>query len=154
MKMKTRSSLWGDFVGNPEIGQCFRDPSIFFFFFGAKKKHSSCPPNRFPSWDHRVTDAMIWWRLALQCLHDDVIKWKHFPRYWPFVRRIHRSLVNSPHKGQWRGAFMFSLISAWINGWVNNREVGDLRRHGPHYDVTVMVRRISHPDIIYDYICR
>ena len=24
-------------------------------------------------------------------LHDDVIKWKHFPRYWPFVRGIHRS---------------------------------------------------------------
>ena len=28
---------------------------------------------------------------------DDVIKWKHFPRYWPFVRGIHRSPVNSPH---------------------------------------------------------
>ena len=44
--------------------------------------------------------------------HDDVIKWKHFPRYWPFVRGIHRSPVNSPHKGQWRGALMFSLIYA------------------------------------------
>ena len=42
--------------------------------------------------------------------HDNVIKWKHFPRYWPFVRGIHRSPVNSPHKGQWRGALMFSLI--------------------------------------------
>ena len=49
-------------------------------------------------------------------LHDDVIKWKHFPRYWPFVRGIHRWPVNSPHKGQWRGALMFSLICAWING--------------------------------------
>ena len=39
-----------------------------------------------------------------------------------------RSPVNSPHKGQWRGAFMFSLICAWINRWVNNREAGDLRR--------------------------
>ena len=48
--------------------------------------------------------------------HDDVIKWKHFPRYWPFVRGIHRSPVNSPHKGQWRGALMFSLICVWING--------------------------------------
>ena len=38
--------------------------------------------------------------------HDDVIKWKHFPRYWPFGRRSHRSPVNSPHKGQWRGALM------------------------------------------------
>ena len=60
--------------------------------------------------------------------HDDVIKWKHFPRNWPFVREIHRSPVNSPHKGQWRGAVMFLLICIWINGWVNNRDAGDLRR--------------------------
>ena len=72
------------------------------------------------------------------CKHDDVIKWKHFPRYWPFVRGIHRSPVNSPHKGQWRGALMFSLICVWINGWVNNREAGDLRRYRAHYDVIVM----------------
>ena len=51
-------------------------------------------------------------------MHDDVIKWKHFPRYWPFVRGIHRWPVNSPHKGQWRGAMMFSLICAWRNDWV------------------------------------
>ena len=70
--------------------------------------------------------------------HDDVIKWKHFPRYWPFVRGIHRSPVNSPHKGQWRGALMFSLICTRINGWVNNGEAGDLRRHRAHYDVTVL----------------
>ena len=38
---------------------------------------------------------------------DDVIKWKHFPRYWPFVRGIRRSPVNSPLKGQWRGAVIF-----------------------------------------------
>ena len=70
--------------------------------------------------------------------HDDVIKWKHFPCYWPFVWGIHRSPVNSPHKGQWRGALMFPLICVWINGWVNNREAGDLRRYHAHYDVTVM----------------
>ena len=29
--------------------------------------------------------------------HHDVIKWKPFPRYWPFV--------NSPHKGRWRARF-------------------------------------------------
>ena len=45
--------------------------------------------------------------------------------------------VNSPHKGQWRGAWMFSLISACINAWVNNREAGDLRRHRGHYDAIV-----------------
>ena len=70
--------------------------------------------------------------------HDDVIKWKHFPRYWPFVRGIHRSTVNSPHKGQWRGALIFSLICARINGWVNNRDASNLRRHRAHYDVIVM----------------
>ena len=72
--------------------------------------------------------------------HDDVIKWKHFPSYWPFVRGIHRSPVNSPHKGQWRGALIFSLICAWINSWVNNGETGDFRRHRAHYDVIVMIR--------------
>ena len=46
------------------------------------------------------------------------------------------SPVNSPHKGQWRGALMFSFIC--INGWVNNREAVDLRRHRAPYDVTVM----------------
>ena len=105
---------------------------------------------------------------------------------------IHRSPVNSPHKGQWRGALMFSLICtwtndwvnnrdhdmifvkmtassaasddnfikttrllfqwrwmhsntlvfslicAWTNGWVNIRDVGDLRRHGAYYDVIIM----------------
>ena len=71
-------------------------------------------------------------------LHDDVIKCKHFLRYWPFVWGIHRSPVNSPHKGQWRRALMFSLICAWIKRWVNNREAGDLRCHRAHYDVIVM----------------
>ena len=72
-------------------------------------------------------------------VHDDVIKWKHFPHNWPFVREIHRSPVNSPHKGQWRGALMFPLIFVWINGWINNREAGDLRRHRAHCDVIVMM---------------
>ena len=75
--------------------------------------------------------------------HDDIITWKHLPRYWPFVRGIHRSPVNSPHKGQWRGALIFSFISAWINGWVNNLEADDLRRQCAHYDVTVMVMAYS-----------
>ena len=70
--------------------------------------------------------------------HNDVIKWKHFPHYWPFVRGIHRSPVNPPHNGQWRRALMFSLIRDWINGWVNNPEAGDLIRHCVHYDVTVV----------------
>ena len=70
-------------------------------------------------------------------IHDDVIIWKHFPRYWPFVPFC------SSHKGQWRGAFMFSLICAWINRWVNNREAGDLRRYRAHHDVIVMYINLS-----------
>ena len=75
--------------------------------------------------------------------HGDVIKWKHFARYWPVLRGIRRSPVNSPHKGQWRGALMFSLICVWINSCVNNCEAGDLRRHRARYDVSVMIEAYS-----------
>ena len=85
----------------------------------------------------------------MACLHDDVIKWKHLPLYWPFVRGIHRSPINSPHKSQWRGAFMFSLICAWINCWVNNRKASDLRRHRAHYDVTVIFTTLPEPMLTY-----
>ena len=82
---------------------------------------------------------------AMKNMNDDVIKWKHFPRYWPFVRGIHRSPVNSPHKGQWRGTLMFSLICTWTNSWANNGDVGDLKRHRAHYDVIVMdASRMKH----------
>ena len=47
--------------------------------------------------------------------------------------------VNSPLKGQWRRAMMFPLISAWINGWVSNREAGDLKRNRTHYDVILII---------------
>ena len=73
-------------------------------------------------------------------IYDDVIKWKHFPRYWPSARGIHRWPVNSPHKDHWHGTLMFSLSCTWINDWVNNGEVGDLRRRRAHNDVTVMLQ--------------
>ena len=71
---------------------------------------------------------------ALGQPHDDVIKWKHFPRHCPFMRGIRRSPFNSPHKSQYHGALMFSLICAWINGWVNHREAGDLSSLWRHCD--------------------
>ena len=61
------------------------------------------------------------------------------PRYWPFVRGIHRSPVDSLHKGQWHAALIFSLICSWTNGYANNRDVGDLRLHLVYHDVTVMI---------------
>ena len=57
-------------------------------------------------------------------VYDDVIKWKHFPRYWPVTR-----------------SFDVFLICAWINGWINNGETGDLRRHRSHYDGIVMATK-------------
>ena len=90
--------------------------------------------------------------LPIHACHDDVIKWKHLPHYWPFVRGIHQSLVNSPHKGQWRGALMFSLICTWINNWVNNREAGDLKCHCTHYDVTVMIVQLYWKFTFWQYL--
>ena len=86
-----------------------------------------------------MIETKIWW-------HDDVIKWKHFPRYWPLVR----SPVNSPHKGQWRVALMFSFIIAWINDRLNNGESGDLRHYRAHCNVTVM-RGAAEDAIIYQH---
>ena len=68
--------------------------------------------------------------------HDDVIKWKHFPRYWPFVRGIHRLPVNSPHKGQCTRSFdaFFDLrlnkrLSKQSWGWWSETSSHPLRRH-------------------------
>ena len=81
---------------------------------------------------------IVAWHKEVSLVHDDVIKWKHFSRYWPSVRGIHGSPVTSQHKGQLRGALMFSLICACINDWVNNHDAGVKGRHSVHYDVTVM----------------
>ena len=86
-------------------------------------------------------------------VHDDVIKWKHFPRNRAFVRWTHRLPVNSRHKGQWRGALMCPLICAWINRWVNNREAGDLRHRRAHYDVTIMDQQKKPMCIVYGIHC-
>ena len=71
--------------------------------------------------------------------------WRHEMEIFSALLAIcagnHPSSMNSPHKGQWRGAFMFSLICARINGWVNNHEAGDFRRNRAHYDVIVMESR-------------
>ena len=96
-----------------------------------------CPDACF--WHHSLPSGMsksslTWWRHQKET----------FPRYCPFVRGIHRSPVNSPHKGQWLEA-LFSLICAWANGWVNNIYAGDSRRHHAHYDVTVMESESQQP---------
>ena len=70
--------------------------------------------------------------------------WRHpmetFPRHLPFVWGIHRSPVNSPHKGHCGGGLMFSFIYASTNSWANDGDAGDLRRHRAHYDAIVMIQ--------------
>ena len=87
------------------------------------------------TWNERfILVHKILWK---KC-HDDVIKWKHFSSYWLILWGIRGSPVNSPHRGQWRGAFMFSLICAWINVWINNGGAGNLKSPRAHYHVIVI----------------
>ena len=90
-------------------------------------------------WSLLPRKGQICWFLMF---HDDVMKWKHLPRYWTFVRGIHRSPVNSPHKGHWRGTLICSSICDCPNRWANNGEAGELRRHDAHCDVISMQCRV------------
>ena len=78
------------------------------------------------------------WALA----HDDVIKWKHFPRYWPFLREFpsHRWI---PLKRARDSELWWFLSVPWINDWVNNCDAGNMRRHRVHWGVIVMVNLFS-----------
>ena len=79
---------------------------------------------------NKIADILAWWRHQMET----------FSVLLAICAGNSPVLVNSPHKGQWGGALMFSLICTRINGWVNNGEAGDLRCHRAHYDVIVMGR--------------
>ena len=89
-------------------------------------------------WYNEITLGVLisrsWWRHQMET----------FSALLAFCAGNSPTPVNSPHKGQWRGALMFTLICARINGWVNNREAGDLRRYRTHYDVIVMLKDDSY----------
>ena len=97
---------------------CILDVWRFLFIFrwvNTNSKHSSksCAPKR----------HVLWWHHQMIHTYDDIIKCKHFSRYWPFVRVMHWSPVNSPHDDQWHGALKFSLICAWRNRSASNAPV-------------------------------
>ena len=77
--------------------------------------------------------------------HGDFIKWTHFPRHWPFVRRVLRSPVRwiPPQMPVTRGFHGF-LDLRLNKGWVKNRDAGDLKRHNADYDVIVIALRNSY----------
>ena len=91
------------------------------------KMQQKCPAYilRYDVWYYwkEHTIHMAWWRQQMET----------FSTLLAHVTGNHWSLVNSPHKGQWYAALMFSLICTWINSWVNNREAGDLRCPCAHY---------------------
>ena len=87
---------------------------------------------------------LLWWswKAVIELSCNDRSWWRHpmepFSALLAFCAGNSSVPVNTPHKSQLRRALMFSLIYAWINDWVNNREDGDLRHHCGHYDVIVM----------------
>ena len=95
---------------------------MVYFLQNTQNRHPTACPGRMSS---RVT----WWRHQMET----------FSVLLALCTGNSPVTVNSPHKGQWRRALMFSLICTWINDWVNKGEAGDLRCHRPHYDVTVML---------------
>ena len=76
--------------------------------------------------------TLIW----IRCVHQ----------WWRHQMGIRRSPVNSRTKASDAELWCFLWSAPWINGWVNNREAGDLRRHRVHYEVIVMCR--AHYDVI------
>ena len=90
---------------------------------GAQEKNTQHHGLRSPGKTNFFGDS--WWR-------------HHMETFSVLLALCAGSPVNSPHKEQWRGALMFSLNCAWIDGWVNNREAGNLRRHHAYYDVAVI----------------
>ena len=89
--------------------------------------------SKFHSDVYHVLDMLTYWSFGpiyiwngsslVRVMHDDVIKWKHFPRYWPFIWGIHRPPVNSPHKSHWRGALIFPLICTRISNPVEDKRL-------------------------------
>ena len=96
------------------------------------------------------TISTYWYHLSLKKISHTwwSRQMETFSALLALCQGIHRSPVNSPHKDQWRRALKFSLICAWINGWVNNGDAGDLRRYRLHHDVIVMRNDRFH------FICR
>ena len=63
--------------------------------------------------------------------HHDAIIWNHFLHYWPFVKGIHQSLVDSPHKGasNVECSCAFYLLLTWTSYWTNSHVTADLAHH-------------------------
>ena len=125
---------------------------IYVFAFCIITSHANRSGGWNPSWWTRASLFCIIYTMAVDALAKQYY-WTCFPgTWWRHQMKTFSALLalfagNSlvtgiyPHKGQSRGALTFSLICAWINGWINNGGAGDLRPHRAHYDVIVMIYR-------------
>ena len=129
--------LWSWFMSCPSV------PLVWNYFWMLVDSMASMPRminHIFPIyyWNkYRITDAIGNEPLTCCAQHDDVIKWNHCRVSGPLCGN---SPATFPHKGQWQRVLMFSVICAWTNGWVNNRDASDLRRHRAHYGVIVIIK--------------
>ena len=133
--------LCGEFTGHPVLKRiAFQLSNCPIGFFDISFLHIPLHVIIHSSFSANKTQ---WQLLVSQHMHQANTWWRH--QMETFSASLAICAGNSPvtgefpHKGQWRGALMFSLICTRINGWVNNGEAGDLRRHRAHYDVTVMI---------------
>ena len=112
--------VWPSLMGNLNVGHGTIQGSgvvrwISIFIQRNTEMQLRVSINALRSKTHRGQVIHSWWRHKMET----------FPRYWPFLRGIHRSPVNSPVQRPVMRSFDVSLIFAWINDWVNNREAGD-----------------------------
>ena len=84
---------------------------------------------------------MAWYRQAMLIkIYVTIygVTWLRWANVDPGNSLVPTYIIYRVHDEPVHHVLMFSLICAWINDWVNNREAGDLRRHRAHYYVTVM----------------
>ena len=135
---------WGDYVSSGDTAVLHQAMEYYDILHRFQQYHCHSPcklSKRFENWNGWSGRARFIKAFFVTARWRNEMK--HVARYWPFVRGIHRLLVDSLHRGQWSEASMFSLICARTSGWANNGHAGCLRRHRAHYDVTVM--NMVHP---------
>ena len=118
---------------------------------------------------HQLTVRQCWSRYTVTCVNDDPILlfylifvrslsswWRHQIETFSALLAIcaGNSPVDGefPAQGQWSGASMIFLICSWMDSWVNNVELGNLRRHRAHYDIRVMIPVQIHSRCLYQLV--
>ena len=123
--------FWGGYISIHIVQVCYISIAWDMLSHILTKHKKVCIPRNVQYKAHQIQKLRIFF-----CL---VPWWRHqMETFSALLALCADNPVNSPHKAQWRGALKLSLICAWISGWVNNREAGDLRWHRTHYNVIVV----------------